>query len=77
MIVDEADNLRNSKTYSAKSIQQIPKQFIWLLTGTPIQNKLSDLQSYFNLLSYRQCGLINSSMNKGFIKSEKCLILLK
>ena len=52
IIVDEADNLRNYKTFSAKGIKELRTNYMWLLTGTPIQNKISDLQSYFNLLGY-------------------------
>jgi hypothetical protein len=47
------------------------------MTGTPIQNKLSDLKSYFNILNYSQGKLIKNSLKKGFLKSEKVVILIK
>ena len=53
IIVDEADNLRNTETDTAKSINELRANYVWLLTGTPIQNKLSDLDSYLKILNYR------------------------
>ena len=47
------------------------------MTGTPIQNKLSDLKSYFNILNYSQGKLIKNYLKKGFLKSEKVVILIK
>ena len=77
LIVDEADNLRNQKTNSAKLIKEISKKYTWLLTGTPIQNRLSDLESYFKILGYKDHGLLKANIKKGFIKSNKSVILVK
>jgi SNF2 family DNA or RNA helicase len=55
----------------------IKKKYIWLLTGTPIQNRLSDLESYFKLLQYKDHGLLKAKVKKGFVKNNKSLLLIK
>ncbi len=47
LIYDEAHHLRNRKTERYKSCEQIKSEIRWLISGTPIQNKRSDL---YNLL---------------------------
>ena len=47
LIFDEAHHLRNKKTERYKRCEQIKAETKWLISGTPIQNKMSDL---YNLL---------------------------
>jgi SNF2 family DNA or RNA helicase len=47
LIFDEAHHLRNKKTERYRSCEQIKSEIRWLISGTPIQNKRSDL---YNLL---------------------------
>lgn len=77
VIIDEADNLRNQKTKSAEFIRSINKKYVWLLTGTPIQNRLSDLESYFQLLNYKDHGLLKATTKKGFVRNNKSLLIIK
>ena len=59
IIADEAQYLKNSNTQNAKSIKQIKADTRYALTGTPIENSLSELWSIFDfimpgyLFSYR------------------------
>ena len=60
IIADEAQYLKNSNTQNAKSIKQIKAETRYALTGTPIENSLSELWSIFDfimsgyLFSYRK-----------------------
>ncbi len=59
IIADEAQYLKNSNTQNAKSIKEIKADTRYALTGTPIENSLSELWSIFDyimpgyLFSYR------------------------
>lgn len=60
LIADEAQYMKNSNTQNSKSIKQISAQTRFALTGTPIENSLSELWSIFDfimpgyLFSYRK-----------------------
>jgi SNF2 family DNA or RNA helicase len=58
IIVDEAHHLRNRNTQSWKFASEIQKQFILLLTATPVQNNLEEL---FNLVTLLEPGLLNTA----------------
>ncbi len=49
-IADEAQYLKNSNTQNAKAIKQIKAQSRFALTGTPIENSLSELWSIFDFI---------------------------
>lgn len=46
--LDEAQNIKNPQTLNAKSVQRIKAKSYFALTGTPIENSLSELWSLFN-----------------------------
>ena len=48
--VDEAQHIKNSHTLSAKSVKRIKAQGYFALTGTPVENSLSELWSIFDFL---------------------------
>lgn len=50
IIFDEAHHLRNSNTFRFKSCLALRAQLKWLVTGTPIQNKRSDLGSLCKII---------------------------
>jgi SNF2 family DNA or RNA helicase len=58
IIVDEAHHLRNRNTQAWKFASEIQKQFILLLTATPVQNNLEEL---FNLVTLLEPGLLNTA----------------
>lgn len=49
-ILDEAQFIKNHSTQSAKAVKQINSDSRFALTGTPIQNRLSELWSIFDFL---------------------------
>ena len=50
-VFDEAQALKNADTRRARASRQIPAAFRVALTGTPIENRLEDLWSLFNLIN--------------------------
>lgn len=50
IIADEAQYLKNTNTQNAKSIKQIKAETRFALTGTPIENSLSELWSIFDFI---------------------------
>lgn len=50
IILDEAQVIKNSQTQSAQSVCSLQAQFKLCITGTPIENRLSELWSLFHFL---------------------------
>jgi superfamily II DNA or RNA helicase len=53
LIVDEAHYLRNSESQAWRAVSALPRQFMLLLTATPVQNSLDEL---YNLVTLLQPG---------------------
>ena len=62
VILDEAQQIKNAQTQSAKVARELQTQGRILLTGTPVENRLEDLWSLFRFL---QPELLES--RRGFI----------
>jgi len=69
VIVDEAHHLRNRTTAAWKFASEIRKQFILLLTATPVQNNLEEL---FNLVTLLEPGLLSTQrdFSKRFVSRQ-------
>ena len=50
IIADEAQYLKNSNTQNAKAIKELKAETRFALTGTPIENSLSELWSIFDFI---------------------------
>ena len=61
MIIDEAQNIKNYSTQSARAVRAVNSRHRFALTGTPIENSLSELWSIFDFL---MSGILSS--NKKF-----------
>src|SRR4029079_2102172 len=57
LIVDEAHYLRNRDSQAWQAINTLPRQFLLLLTATPVQNSLEEL---YNLVTLLQPGQLPS-----------------
>ena len=53
LIVDEAHYLRNRESQAWQAVNTLPRQFLLLLTATPVQNSLEEL---YNLVTLLQPG---------------------
>ena len=52
-IIDEAQYIKNASTQAAKAVKAISSTCRFALTGTPIENRLSELWSIFEFLIAR------------------------
>ena len=59
VILDEAQNIKNPATRQTQAIRQLPANFRLALTGTPVENRLSELWSIMHFL------------NPGFLGSQR------
>lgn len=51
MVLDEAQYIKNHATKLAKAVKQVHSEHRFALTGTPIENRLSELWSIFDFLT--------------------------
>ncbi|KAL3627745.1 hypothetical protein CASFOL_029108 [Castilleja foliolosa] len=52
VVLDEAQCIKNHRTRSARACWGLHTKRRWCLSGTPIQNTIEDLYSYFRFLKY-------------------------
>ncbi|HEX9782750.1 MAG TPA: DEAD/DEAH box helicase [Opitutaceae bacterium] len=50
LVADEAQHVKNRRTQNAQALQSIPAPGRILLTGTPVENSLADLESLFAVI---------------------------
>ncbi|HVS72364.1 MAG TPA: DEAD/DEAH box helicase [Phycisphaerae bacterium] len=67
VILDEAQAIKNAGARQAQSVKKVPAGARIAMTGTPIENRLSDLWSLFDFLNP---GLLGSAKGfQGYVKS--------
>jgi len=50
LVLDEAQRAKNFRTRTAATLHAIPSRFLFVLTGTPVENRLDDLYSLLQLV---------------------------
>ncbi|XLS72779.1 hypothetical protein HN51_029644 [Arachis hypogaea] len=63
VILDEAQTIKNHRTQVARACCSLRTKRRWCLSGTPIQNTIDDLYSYFRFLKYDPYGVYKSFYN--------------
>jgi len=56
VILDEAQRIKNWETKTAKAIKELTSPFAFVLTGTPLENRLSELHSLVEFVHPRALG---------------------
>lgn len=60
VVLDEAQSIKNFRTQVAQACWGLRAKRRWCLSGTPIQNAVDDLYSYFRFLKYDPYSVYNS-----------------
>ncbi|KAJ6678881.1 HELICASE-LIKE TRANSCRIPTION FACTOR CHR28 [Salix viminalis] len=63
VILDEAQTIKNHRTQVARACCSLRAKRRWCLSGTPIQNSIDDLYSYFRFLRYDPYAVYKSFYN--------------
>ena len=71
VIIDEAHIIRNPKGKIYKKICKLNSKIKWCLTGTPIQNYLSDIHSLFTFIGIKKKKDVKSTINKYLFRRTK------
>ncbi|AUX47346.1 SNF2 family helicase [Sorangium cellulosum] len=50
LVLDEAQRAKNFRTKTAATLRAIPSRFLFVLTGTPVENRLDDLYALLQLV---------------------------
>jgi len=66
LILDEAQRIKNWRTKTAEAIKAIESRFCFVLTGTPVENRLDDLYSLMQVVDRRILGPL-WSFNEQFV----------
>ncbi|OYV97192.1 MAG: hypothetical protein B7Z68_04045 [Acidobacteria bacterium 21-70-11] len=84
LILDEAQRAKNFRTKTAATLRALPSRFLFVLTGTPVENRLDDLYSLLQLIDPEVLGPLwkfnfefHSQNHKGKIVGYKNLGALR
>jgi len=75
IILDEAQRIRNWATATARTIKQLKSRYAFVLTGTPLENKLEELYSVVEFVDGRRLGPAFRFLHEHRIEDEKKKLL--
>jgi hypothetical protein len=56
VVLDEAQRIKNWRAKTSQAIKELPRKFAFVLTGTPLENKLEELYSIVEFLDDKLLG---------------------
>ncbi len=59
LVVDEAQNIKNSETAQTKAIKSLKAQHVIAMTGTPVENRLTELWNLFDFINPGYLGTLS------------------
>ncbi len=71
IILDEAQRIKNWKTKTATDVKAIQTRFAFVLTGTPLENRLEDLYSVMQVVDPHVLGPLWLFMKKYHVLDER------
>ncbi len=69
--IDEAQNIKNPQTKQSRAVRRLRGRHHIALTGTPMENRLSELWSIFDFINHGYLGSIGQFQKKFVIPIEK------
>jgi superfamily II DNA or RNA helicase len=75
IILDEAQRIRNWATATARTIKQLKSRYAFVLTGTPLENKLEELFSVVEFVDGRRLGPAFRFLKEHRMEDEKGKLL--
>jgi superfamily II DNA or RNA helicase len=75
IILDEAQRIRNWATATARTIKQLKSRYAFVLTGTPLENKLEELYSVVEFVDGRRLGPAFRFLKEHRMESEEGKLL--
>ena len=75
VIMDEAQRIKNWRTKIATAVKLIPSRFAFVLTGTPLENRLEDLYSLMQVVDPRVLGPLWRYMVDFHVTDERGKVL--
>ena len=75
IILDEAQRIRNWETATARVIKQLKSRYAFVLTGTPLENKLEELYSVVEFVDGRRLGPAFRFLKEHRMEDEKGKLL--
>lgn len=75
LILDEAQRIKNWRTKIATTIKQIPSRYAFVLSGTPLENRLEDLFSLMQVVNSNVLGPLWRYMVDFHITDERGKVL--
>ncbi len=75
IILDEAQRIRNWTTATARTIKQLKSRYAFVLTGTPLENKLEELFSVVEFIDGRRLGPAFRFLHEHRMEDEKGRLL--
>jgi SNF2 family DNA or RNA helicase len=75
IILDEAQRIRNWTTATARTIKQLKSRYAFVLTGTPLENKLEELFSVVEFVDGRRLGPAFRFVHEHRMEDEKGRLL--
>lgn len=64
LILDEAQRIKNWKTKTAAAIKRIKTTYAFVLTGTPVENKIEDLYSLMQIVNPFMLGSLHNFLSR-------------
>ena len=71
IILDEAQRIKNWRTKLASTVKLIPSRYVFVLSGTPLENRLEDLYSLLQVVDARVLGPLWRCLLDFHITDEK------
>jgi SNF2 family DNA or RNA helicase len=75
IILDEAQRIRNWTTATARTIKQLKSRYAFVLTGTPLENKLEELFSVVEFIDGRRLGPAFRFLHEHRTEDEDCKLI--